>query len=160
MARKKNFNRNPQSEAIAKAIMQNYHPESVEDMQNALKDIFGPMFETMLQGEMDNHLGFKSKDHQPKITSNRRNGYTGKTVKTSYGEVDIKSPRDRDGTFEPQLIEKRQRDASGLEDKVLAMYARGMSQRDIASTEEDNYGFEISHEQISNITDRILDEVS
>ena len=63
MARKKNFNRNPQYEAIAKAIMQNYHPESVEDMQNALKDIFGPMFETMLQGEMDNHLGFKSKDH-------------------------------------------------------------------------------------------------
>ena len=160
MARKKNFNRNPQSEAIAKAIMENYHPENVEEMQNALKDIFGPMFEAMLQGEMDHHLGFKSNDHQEKSTSNRRNGYTEKTVKTSFGEVDIKTPRDREGTFEPKIIEKRQRDVSGIEDKVLAMYARGMSQRDIATTVEDIYGFEISHEQISNITDRILDEVN
>ena len=160
MARKKNFNRNPQSEAIAKAILENYKPGNVEEMQEALKDVFGPLFEAMLQGEMDNHLGYQSNDHHPKDTENRRNGYTEKTVKTSYGEVDIKSPRDREGTFEPQVIKKRQRDASGLEDKVLAMYARGMSQRDIASTVEDIYGFEISHEQISNITDRILDEVN
>lgn len=159
MARKKNFNRNPKSEAIAKAILENYRPENVEDMQNALKDIFGPMFEAMLQGEMDNHLGFKSNDRQEKSTTNRRNGYTEKTVKTSYGEVDIKSPRDRDGTFEPQLIQKRQKDVSGIEDKVLAMYARGMSQRDIASTVEEIYGFDISHEQISTITDKILDEL-
>lgn len=160
MARKKNFNRNPQSEAIAKAILENYKPGNVEEMQEALKDVFGPLFEAMLQGEMDNHLGYQSNDHQPKGTENRRNGYTEKSVKTSYGEVDIKSPRDRDGSFEPQVIKKRQRDASGLEDKVLAMYARGMSQRDISSTIEDIYGFEISHEQISNITDRILDEVN
>ena len=160
MAKKeKNFNRNPASAAIAKAILENYDINNVDDMQDALKDVFGPLFEAMLQGEMDNHLGFKSNDKQPKNTENRRNGYTEKTVKTSYGEVDIKSPRDRDGSFEPQLIAKRQRDASGIEDKVLAMYARGMSQRDIASTIEDIYGFEISHDQISSITDRILEEV-
>lgn len=133
MAKKeKNFNRNPASAAIAKAILENYDINNVDDMQDALKDVFGPLFEAMLQGDMDNHLGFKSNDKQPKNTENRRNGYTEKTVKTSYGEVDIKSPRDRDGSFEPQLIAKRQRDASGIEDKVLAMYARGMSQRDIA----------------------------
>ena len=157
--REKNFNRNPASAEIARAILENYDINNVDDMQGALKDIFGPLFEAMLQGEMDSHLGYRSNDKQPKETTNRRNGYTEKSVKTSYGEVDIKSPRDRDGSFSPQLIQKRQRDASGIEDKVLAMYARGMSQRDIASTIEDIYGFEISHDQISNITDRVLDEV-
>lgn len=160
MTRKTKNNRNLKSAAIAKAILENYQPESAEDMQDALKDIFGPMFEAMLQGEMDNYLGYKSNDHQEKATTNRRNGYTEKSVKTSFGELNIKTPRDREGTFEPQLIQKRQKDVSGIESKVLSMYARGMSQRDIASTIEDIYGFEISHEQISTITDRILDEVS
>ena len=158
MSRRKN-NRNPQSEAIAKAIIENYQPKNVEEMQEAIKDIFGPIFEAMLQGEMDNHLGYKSNDHQEKETTNRRNGYTEKSVKTTYGDVNIKTPRDREGTFQPQIISKRQKDVSGIEDKVLAMYARGMSQRDIAETIEDIYGFEISHEQISTITDRILEEV-
>lgn len=160
MTRKNKNNRNLKSTAIAKAILETYQPESVEDMQDALKDIFGPMFEAMLQGEMDNYLGYKSNDHQEKATTNRRNGYTEKSVKTSFGELNIKTPRDREGTFEPQLIQKRQKDVSGIESKVLSMYARGMSQRDIAATIEDIYGFEISHEQISTITDRILDEVS
>lgn len=160
MTRKNKNNRNLKSAAIAKAILENYQPESVEDMQDALKDIFGPMFEAMLQGEMDNYLGYKSNDHQEKATTNRRNGYTEKSVKTSFGELNIKTPRDREGTFEPQLIQKRQKDVSGIESKVLSMYARGMSQRDIATTIEEIYGFEISHEQISTITDRILDEVS
>ena len=71
MARKKNFNRNPQSEAIAKAILENYKPGNVEEMQEALKDVFGPLFEAMLQGEMDNHLGYQSNDHHPKDTENR-----------------------------------------------------------------------------------------
>lgn len=158
MSRRKN-NRNPQSEAIAKAIIENYQPKNVEEMQEAIKDIFGPIFEAMLQGEMDNHLGYKSNAHQEKETTNRRNGYTEKSVKTTYGDVNIKTPRDREGTFQPQIISKRQKDVSGIEDKVLAMYARGMSQRDIAETIEDIYGFEISHEQISTITDRILEEV-
>lgn len=160
MTRKNKNNRNLKSTSIAKAILETYQPESVEDMQDALKDIFGPMFEAMLQGEMDNYLGYKSNDHQEKATTNRRNGYMEKSVKTSFGELNIKTPRDREGTFEPQLIQKRQKDVSGIESKVLSMYARGMSQRDIAATIEDIYGFEISHEQISTITDRILDEVS
>lgn len=157
---KKNIKRSPESVAIAKAILDQYQPQNIEDMNEAIKDVFGPLFESILQGEMDNHLGFKSNDHKPKDTDNRRNGYTEKTLKTTYGEVDIKSPRDRDGTFSPQLIPKRQTNISGIEDKVLAMYARGMSQRDIASTIDDIYGFEMSAEQISNITDRVLDEVN
>lgn len=83
-----------------------------------------------------------------------------KKVKTSAGEVEIKVPRDRDSSFEPKLVPKRQKDVSEIEEKVLAMYARGMSQRDIADTIEDIYGFEISHEMVSQITDCVLDELN
>ena len=145
---------------MAKAIMAEYQPKTVEEMQNALKDIFGPMFEAMLNGEMKNHLGYESNDHGAKKTDNRRNGYADKTILTSQGEVDIKVPRDREGTFEPQAVPKRTRDVSAIESKVLAMYARGMSQRDISSTIDDIYGFTLSAEKISDITDRVLDELN
>ena len=156
MARKKD-ERSETSRAIAKAILEQYKPTTTEEMQDALRDIFGPMFEAMLQGEMDSHLGYESNDRGFKSTSNRRNGYTDKTVKSSIGEIDIRTPRDRDGSFDPQLIPKRAKDVSGIEDKVLSMYARGMSQRDIADTIEDIYGFEMSHETISAITDRVIE---
>ena len=152
-------NRNPRGEAIAKMILEQYKPENKEEMQDALKDIFGPMFEAMLQGEMDEHLGYESNDHGSKQTANRRNGYTQKKVKTSYGEVPVSVPRDREASFEPQVIPKRTKDVSGMEDKILSMYAKGMSQRDIAETIDEIYGFEISHEMSSKITDRVLDQV-
>ena len=151
--------RNPAAEEIANKILENYNPESVEDMQDALKEIFGPMFEGLLKGELNHHLGYEENSKQHKETSNRRNGSTPKTLKTSMGEVPINSPRDRDSTFEPVLIPKRVKDVSAIENKVLAMYARGMSQRDISSTIEDIYGFKVSHEMISEITDTILPEV-
>ena len=151
--------RDPKSVALAQAIIDAYNPTSVEDMNDALKDIFGPMFEAMLKGEMDNHLGYDSNDKGPKKNSNRRNGYGKKTLKTSKGEVEIDVPRDRNGTFEPVVVPKRQKDVSEIENKVLAMYARGMSQRDISSTIEDIYGFKVSHEMISDITDSILEEL-
>lgn len=156
MAPRKN-KRNKASMAIAQAIIDEYQPQTAEDMQAALKDIFGPMFESMLQGEMDSHLGYESNDHGYKATDNRRNGYSHKTVRTTYGDIPIDVPRDRDASFDPQAIPKRSRDVSGIEDKVLSMYAKGMSQRDIADTIEDIYGFEISHETISNITDRVIE---
>ena len=156
MAQKKNH-RSEASVAIAKAILEQYQPKNAKEVQEALKDIFGPMFEAMLQGEMDAHLGYTANDHGYKETDNRRNGYGHKTLTTTMGEIEIKTPRDRDGSFEPQAIPKRTKDVSGIEDKVLAMYARGMSQRDIAATIQDIYGFDISHETISAITDRIID---
>ena len=149
--------RSAASLAIAQAIIDEYQPTSAKEMQDALKDIFGPMFEAMLQGEMDEHLGYESNDHGFKDTANRRNGYGSKTLKTSMGDVDIQTPRDRDGSFEPKLIPKRQRDVSDIEEKVISMYGKGMSQRDIADTIEDIYGFEISHEMISNITDKVIE---
>ncbi len=115
------------------------------------------MFEAMLQGEMDSHLGCGPNDHGPKHTQNRRNGCGSKTLKSTYGDIPVDVPRDREASFEPQSIPKRTRDVSGIEDKVLSMYARGMSQRDIARTIEDIYGFEISHETVSAITDRVIE---
>lgn len=147
------------NELLARQIIEQYQPETVADMQNALKDIFGPMFETMLQGEMSQHLGYENNERKEKETTNRRNGYTKKNVKTSAGEVEIQVPRDREASFEPKLIPKRQRDVSAIEDKVLSMYAKGLSQRDIAETIEDIYGFEISHETISEITDRVIEQL-
>ena len=156
MSRRKN-NKSEGSRAIAKAILEEYQPATVREMQDALRDIFGPMFEAMLQGEMDAHLGYESNDRGAKASPNRRNGYTGKTVKSSMGDIEIRTPRDRDGSFAPQVIPKRTKDVSGIEDKILAMYARGLSQRDIAETIEDIYGFEVSHETVSAITDRVID---
>ena len=77
----------------------------------------------MLQGEMNSHLGYESNDHGAKATSNRRNGYINKEIKTSAGELEIKVPRDRDGSFEPRIVPKRKKDVSEIEEKVLAMYA-------------------------------------
>lgn len=156
MSRRKNEGKEG-SQAIAKAILEEYQPTTVEEMQDALREIFGPMFEALLQGEMDAHLGYKSNDRGAKDSSNRRNGYTDKMVKSSMGDIKIRTPRDRDGSFEPQIVAKRTRDVSGIEDKVLSMYARGLSQRDIAETIEDIYGFEISHETISAITDHVIE---
>jgi len=151
--------RNPAAESIANKIINEYNCESVEDMQAALKDIFGPMFEGLLKGELNHHLGYESNSKEVKSTDNRRNGSTPKTLKTTMGEVPINSPRDRDGSFDPLIIPKRTKDVSSIENKVLAMYARGMSQRDISKTIEDIYGFEVSHQMISDITDTILPEV-
>lgn len=96
--------RDPKTAALAKAILEQYQPESAADMNEALKDIFGPMFEAMLQGELNHHLGYESNDKGVKKDENRRNCYSEKSIKTSYGEVDIKVPRDRDGSFELLLV--------------------------------------------------------
>ena len=151
--------RDPKTVALAQEIIKNYNPESAEDIDEALKEIFGPIFEAMLQGEMNNHLGYESNNKDYKDTDNRRNGYGKKTLKSTKGEIEIEVPRDREATFEPQIVKKGQRDISEIERKVLSMYARGMSQRDISATIEDIYGFSVSHEMISDITDVVLPEV-
>ena len=112
-------------------------------MQNTLKDIFAPIFEAMLKGEMNAHSRHENNASCLKDILNRRNGYLEKTLNTSSGSIKIKVPRDRDSLFEPKLIAKRSKDISGIEDKVIAMYARGMSQRDISNIIEDIYGFVI-----------------
>ena len=151
-------NRNEPGRKIAEAIIAEYKPQSVAEMQQALKDVFGPMFEAMLNGEMTGYLGYESNDKGEKMTENRRNGYSPKTIKTSMGEREISVPRDRNASFESVILPKHQRDVSSIEGKVLAMYSRGMSTRDISATIDDIYGFKLSAEQISKITDCVLEE--
>ena len=154
--RRKNDSRNE----LVKAILDEYKPETAKDVQDALKDIFGPIFESMLQGEMNAHLGYENNSKISKETDNRRNGYITKNVKTSMGEMTVDVPRDRDGSFDSVVIPKRTKDISDIDQKVLSMYVKGMSQRDISATIEDIYGFKISHETISQITDCVMDELN
>lgn len=156
---KKDIKRNPAAEKIADLILNNYDVQNAKDVNEALKDIFGPIFEKMLNAEMDAHLGYDKNSSAPKETENRRNGYGEKTIQGSFGETSISVPRDRDGSFKPVVVPKHQKDVSEIEGKVLAMYARGMSQRDISATIQDIYGFELSQDKISTITDAILDDV-
>lgn len=155
--RRKNVNENKNK--LVQAILEEYQPETAKDVQDALKDIFGPMFEAMLQGEMENHLGYNSNSKEVKETENRRNGYIHKNVKTSMGKMEIDVPRDREESFEPLLVPKRTKDISDIDKKVISMYAKGMSQRDISDTIEEIYGFKISHEMVSQITDKVMDEL-
>ena len=135
MGRKK---RNPASIQIANAIIAAYKPKSIAEMNEAIKDLCGPMFEAILKGEMKNHLGYESNSKLEKATTNRRNGYSEKILKTSMGETEIAVPRDRDSEFESMLIPKHK--------------------RDISATIDDIYGFKLSAEQISKITDCVLEE--
>lgn len=129
-------------------------------------DLFGPeglfsrlkgaLLERMLEAEMTEHLGFEK--NAGKLSGNSRNGYSKKTVKTETGPVEVRVPRDRAGTFEPQLISRYQRRLEGFDEKVLALYARGMSTREIKSHLEDLYGTEVSPDLISRVTESVMDE--
>lgn len=156
----KKIEHSPESIEAANAIMKAFDPKTVQDAQDALKIIFGPIFEAMLKGELENHLGYSDNDKTPKDTNNRRNGSSPKTLKSSLGSIPINSPRDRDGSFSPQIVPKRTTDISDIEAKVISMYAKGMSQRDISDVIDDIYGFNLSHSQISIITDSVLDELA
>ena len=111
--------KNRRENTIVKQILDEFNPKSVEDVQDALKEVFGPLFEAMLQGEMNNHLGYENNNKDFKETNNRRNGYGSKTLKTTMGDVEIDVPRDRDASFEPEIIPKRTSDVSAIESKVL-----------------------------------------
>lgn len=114
----------------------------------------------MLEAEMDQHLGYEKNSFSGNNSGNSRNGYGQKTITSDYGQCQIDVPRDRNGNFEPKIIEKRQTRTDEIEHKILAMYAKGMSQRDIEDTLRDIYGSEVSQGLISRITDKILPEVN
>jgi len=121
-----------------------------------LKQITGVVLAEMLEVERDDYLGYSRYDSANKETENSRNGYSQKTVRSIHGEMELDIPRDRDGDFEPELIKKYQRDISGIEDRIISLYARGMTVRDIQSHLEDIYGASISAQTVSNMTDRVL----
>jgi len=128
----------------------------MSDVQELLKELFKESIETMLEAELDEHLGYEKHSVAGNNSGNSRNGYGKKTVKSEYGEAEITVPRDRTGDFEPQVIGKRQTRTADLESRVLAMYAKGMTTRDIEDHLRDVYGVEASSSLISRITDKIM----
>jgi transposase-like protein len=132
---------------------------SMQDIQSLLKHLFKGTIEEMLESEMDEHLGYDKHSPVGDMSGNSRNGYNKKTIQTELGKAEIKIPRDRNGEFEPQLIEKYQNKSDGLEDKIIAMYAKGMSTRDIEDHLRDIYGIDASPALISRITDKVLPAV-
>lgn len=124
-----------------------------------LKDSFKDVLQEMLEAEMDVTLGYTRNDPSMKNTENSRNGYTKKTVRSELGPVELDIPRDRKGEFVPKIVPKYKRDISGIEEKVISLYARGMSTRDIHEQIKDLYGVEISAEMVSKITERIIPEI-
>lgn len=130
-----------------------------EDVASLYSQLLQRVINRSLEGEMDAHLGYpRHEKHDTGRRPNGRNGGTAKTVKGTFGELAITTPRDRDGTFEPQLVKKRQTRLGDFEDKILVLYARGMSTRDIESALVDLYGVEVSHDVIARVTDAVLDD--
>jgi len=151
-------------ENLSKELLRNYIKEQkftdANDILKSLKEMFRDVLQETLEAEMDEALGYIKHDYSDKSTDNSRNGYSKKTVKTELGPVEVKIPRDRIGEFEPKIIPKHQRSINGIEDKILSLYAIGMTTRDISEQVKELYGVEISAETVSNITNRILPLVS
>ncbi len=140
---------------LTEEIMEKHNVEGVADLQSVLKEMLKQGVESLLEAELDEELGY-SKYKRNKENGNYRNGKTTKTVRTDIGEVEISTPRDRNGEFEPQLLPKNSKDLSAIEDKVISMYGRGMTQRDISEHIEELYGIPLSAQSISRMTDKIL----
>ena len=139
-------------------LAQGKHPKELLSKDGLLGQLTKALVERCLEAEMDDHLGYEKNERTGRGGENRRNGYTKKTVITDQGDVTLGVPRDRNGDFEPQIVQKRQTRLEGFDDKVLALYARGMTVRDIQSQLKDIYGTEVSPALISNVTDAVMDE--
>lgn len=138
-------------------LLQELNVSSMEDIKDLFKEMIGTFLENGLEGELDEELGYSKYDYKNKATDNSRNGTSPKKVRSSYGEIDLEVPRDRKGEFEPELIKKQQTSISGdIEEKILSMYAKGMTTSDIESHLRDIYGLSVSDSTISRITDKIL----
>ena len=142
---------------IIQQLLQEYDIETAEDIQDALKDLLGGTIKEMMEAEMDNHLGYSKSERSD--NDDYRNGYKSKRVNSSYGAMEIDVPQDRKSTFEPQVVKKRQKDISDIDQKIISMYAKGMTTRQISETIEDIYGFETSEGFISDVTDKIMPQI-
>jgi len=131
---------------------------TAEDVNGLLKQLTKAVLERALQGEMSEHLGYSKHDPAGRHSGNSRNGVTHKTLKGDFGEVELESPRDRNGEFEPQIIRKNQTRWTGFDDKILSLYARGMTTREIQGHLEEMYQVEVSASLISEVTDAVMED--
>ena len=157
MARRK---REPMSEGkknIIAELIEEYDIRTAKDIEDALRDLMGGTIQEMLEAELDEHLGYSS--YERSDNSNYRNGRKTKKIRGNLGETEIEVPQDQDGTFEPKVVKKRQKDISGIEQKIISLYAKGMTTRQISDTIEEIYGFEVSDGMVSDITDRLFPQI-
>lgn len=142
---------------IIRQLLEEYDIESTQDIQDALKDLLGGTIKEMMEAEMDDHLGYSKSERSDR--DDYHNGYKTKRVNSSYGSIEIEVPQDRKSTFEPQVVKKRQKDISDIDQKIISMYAKGMTTRQISDTLEDINGFEASGGFISDVTDKIMPQI-
>jgi transposase-like protein len=148
---------NSQLKEMAKELAKGLNSE--KDLANLTRDLLRLTVETALNAELESHLGYARHDTSGHGSGNSRNGYSSKRLKGDHGEIEIQTPRDRNGSFEPQLIKKRQTRLTQFNDQILSLYAKGMSTRDIAATFKEMYGAEVSPGLISQVTDSVKEEI-
>lgn len=146
-----------QIESMAKSLAQEL--KTPEDLNKLTRALLKASVETALEAEMEAHLGYEKHEKAERSDGNTRNGYSRKTLKSEHGDVEIKTPRDRQGDFDPQIVKKGERRTGALDKQILSLYAKGMSTRDISSTFEEMYGTEVSHSLISQVTEAVMSEV-
>ena len=157
MARKNRSPEENERRAKIRELLQMSNIGSMDDIQSLFKETIAEFMENGLDAELDDELGYSRYDYRNKDTNNSRNGHSSKTLRTSFGDVDVAVPRDRKGEFEPQLLKKNQTSVSqDIEEKILSMYAKGMTTSDIESHICDIYGVEVSDTTVSRVTDKIL----
>ena len=144
---------------IFKALIEDYGIKDTNDIKDMLKDLMSGTIQTMLKAEIEHELGYAKNSVSEKNTSNSRNGYSKKTVRSEYGNINLDITRDRNAEFEPQIIPKYQREITGIEGQILSLYAKGMSSRDIEEHLNNLYGIDVSPSMISKITDKIIPEI-
>lgn len=148
---------NENKKNIISALIEEYDIETADDIQEAFKDLLGGTIKSMMESEMDEHLGYEN--YERSDNDNYRNGTKRKTVRSNYGEFQIDVPQDRQSSFEPKVVKKRQKDISGIDQQIISMYARGLTTRQISEQIKEIYGFECSEGFISDVTDKILQEI-
>lgn len=142
---------------IIRGLIDEYGIETAEDIQAALRDLLGGTIKEMMESEMNEHLGYEKSERSD--NDDYRNGYKKKRINSSYGSMEIEVPQDRQSSFEPQVVKKRQKDISDIDQKIISMYAKGMTTRQISDTLMDIYGFEASEGFISDVTDKLLPQI-
>lgn len=139
-----------------RSLIKDNNLKTADDAQKILKDLFRDTLQEMLEAEMDTDLGYEKHEKAGKSGDNRRNGHTVKKVRSEYGEIDLSVPRDRNGVFEPVVVPKHKKNVTGIEDQILALYAKGVTTREIQDHLKQIYGIEVSPTLISNVTGKIL----
>ena len=147
------------TELIDELLKDYEKPEDITGDDGLLKQLTKAVLERALESELTHELGYKKNYPEGRNNGNSRNGKSSKTLKTDHGDLELSVPRDRNSEFEPQIVKKGQRRFTGFDDKILSMYARGMTTRDIQGHLEEIYGVEVSPELISTVTDGIISEV-